>query len=72
MIDKIVYTKDGKVKCPKCGSTQIYHEVSVMAKIMVNTNKVCDVDKNNTDNIFDPYYCKRCDWSNIDVMLKRR
>lgn len=52
-------------KCPLCKSTQIYQEVSVIAKQMVNTGKIIHVNKNNIDNVFDPYYCNKCGWSEL-------
>jgi len=50
-------------KCPNCGSTRIYQEISVVAKQNVNTNRIYDINKNNIDNIFEPYYCEKCGWS---------
>ena len=51
------------LKCPKCGSSQLYHEISVYAKLNINTGKVFDVNKSNEDNFFDTVYCNKCEWN---------
>lgn len=55
-----------KLKCPRCGSTKLYNECSVIAKIKVNANKngeykIYDIVP-QTDNIFAPTYCNDCGW----------
>jgi predicted nucleic-acid-binding Zn-ribbon protein len=50
-------------KCPKCGSTRLYHEISVYAKQNVNTGRIYDVNKNNEDGWFEPLYCDKCGWT---------
>lgn len=54
--------------CPNCGSKKIYQEVSIIAKQIVSTGKIIDVDKENIDNIFEPYYCKDCGWSDLQTV----
>lgn len=59
-------------KCPKCKSTRIYQEVSVVAKRNVNTERVYDVNKEYIDGDYTEYlYCDKCgyedEWEKFEV-----
>lgn len=56
----IEYDND-KYKCPKCGSTQVWINVSVEAKMNPNTRKIFD-KTNVIDNEFwgGVFGCKKC------------
>lgn len=50
-----------KYICPKCKSTRVYQEVSVVAKRNMNTRKVYDVNKDKFDNEFcETLDCDKC------------
>lgn len=60
-------------KCPNCGSTRLYNEISIMAKKNVNTGKIYSINKDNEDNFFEPLYCDKCGWSDeAEVLNKMR
>jgi predicted nucleic-acid-binding Zn-ribbon protein len=52
-----------KQKCPNCGSTRLYSEISIMAKQNVNTLRIYDINKFNLDNAFQITYCEKCGWA---------
>jgi predicted nucleic-acid-binding Zn-ribbon protein len=61
-----------KEKCPECGSTSLYQEVSLIARKRVNGKKeVYKIDKYNIDNVFQPYYCSKCGWNDLDKQWKK-
>lgn len=63
-----------KAKCPNCGSTSLYIPVSVMAKISYNGDRerVYDVNKSHTDNIFiNGITCNKCGWYGEEQELEQ-
>ena len=55
-----------KRKCPKCGSLRLYREVSVVARLNINTDKVYNIEKDTFDGCYDIVYCERCGWNTGD------
>lgn len=56
-----------KYECVLCGNKRFfYHEVSVMAKQLIDQNKgtkdgkIVDIESNMVDNFFESVYCKKC------------
>lgn len=59
-------------RCPNCGSTRLYNEISIMAKKNINTAKVYGINKDNEDNFFEPTYCDKCGWSDENVVWDKK
>lgn len=58
-----------KLKCPKCGSTRLYQEISLVAKQKLNIDKngrqqIYD-RSNMRDNSFETIHCDKCDWNDL-------
>lgn len=57
--------KHQKLICPKCGSTAVWQEVSVVARAKLNATKMLPyfVETNRIDNQFeDACGCSKCGW----------
>jgi predicted RNA-binding Zn-ribbon protein involved in translation (DUF1610 family) len=60
-----------RLKCPNCGSTRLYQEVTVVHRHKLNSKDEYDYIKSssatsNTDTFFEPVYCDKCGWNDLD------